>query len=246
MPNGITRREGLSNIAFRLTAVLLAIFLGAQCIWLMLAGLSRPGIDQLPTDATSAAAAAAAGRRYAATWAASIGAVRGDLWAESAFTYANLVIDGGAASASPNLAKTLALARASLDHALDNAPSQSGVWLLLAGLAMHYPSTWPAISPIQALKMSYYTGPSVQRLIPLRLRLAVHADQFGDFEMSQFVNRDLRLLLSQKQIAAISAAYVAASPDGKRFIEQTVSDVDPSLLATLRAGVWPSQVLPVK
>lgn len=245
-PNRATGPAGPSNIAFRLTALLLAMLLGAQCVWLLLAALSRPGIDQLPTDATSAAAAAATGRRDAATWAASIGAVRGDLWAESAFTYANLVVDGGAASASPNLAKTLALARVSLDHALDNAPSQAGVWLLLAALAMQYPSTWPAISPIEALKMSYYTGPSDQPLIPLRLRLAVHADQFSDFEMSQLVNRDLRLLLSQKQIAAISAAYVAASPDGKHFIEQTVSDVDPSLLATLRAGVRPSKALPVK
>ena len=242
MPNRITRLDGPSNIGSRLTALLFAILLGAQCIWLLLAELSRPGIDQLPIDATSAAAAA--GRRDAATWAAAMGAVRGDLWAESAFTYANLVVGDGAAGASPNLAGTLAHARASLDHALDYAPSRSGVWLLLAGLALRYPSTPPAISPIEALKMSYYTGPSDQRLIPLRLRLAVQADHFGDFEMSQFVSRDLRLLLSGKQIAAIAAAYGAASTDGKHFIEQAVSDVDPSLLATLRAGIAPSQALP--
>jgi hypothetical protein len=242
MPNRTTRLDGRSNIGFRLTALLFAILLGAQCIWLLLAELSRPGIDHLPTDATSAAAAA--GRRDAATWAASIGAVRGGLWAESAFTYANLVVEAGAASAGPNPAATLAHARASLDHALDNAPSQSGVWLLLAGLALRYPSTPPAISPVEALKMSYYTGPSDQRLIPLRLRLAVQADHFGDFEMSQFVSRDLRLLLGRKQIAAISTAYGAASSDGKHFIEQAVGDVDPSLLATIRAGVAPSGTLP--
>lgn len=243
IPNRITKSDGPPNIGFRLAALLVAVLLGTQCIWLLLAELSRPGIDQLPIDATTAAAAAAAGRRDAAIWAASIGAVRGDLWAESAFTYANFVTVGGAAGASPILSATLAHARASLDHALDNAPTQSGVWLLLAGLALRYPSTPPAISPIEALKMSYYTGPSDQRLTPLRLRLAVQADRFDDFEMSQFVSRDLRVLLSEKQTAVIAAAYGAASDDGKRFIEQAVSDVDPSLLATLRASVAPLRAL---
>ena len=36
-------------------------------------------------------AAAAAEQRDAASWAAAIGAIRGDLWAESAFTYADLL-----------------------------------------------------------------------------------------------------------------------------------------------------------
>ncbi len=70
----------------RAAALLAAVLLGLQCVWLTLAGIVSPGIDHLPTDIASAAASAQ--HRYAASWAASIGAFRGDLWAQSAFTYA--------------------------------------------------------------------------------------------------------------------------------------------------------------
>ena len=81
--------------------------------------------------------------------------------------------------------------------------------------------------------MSYYTGPSEQNLIPLRFSIAVLANKFNDVEMSQFIIRDLRLLLQQKQIAVIVNAYNAASPDGKHFIEQGVGDIDPAALTML-------------
>ena len=81
--------DGPPHIWFRLTALLFAILLGAQCLWLVLAELARPSINQLPTDMASAAAAAK--QRDAAFRAASIGAIRSDLWAEAAFTYADLL-----------------------------------------------------------------------------------------------------------------------------------------------------------
>ena len=220
-----------SYVAFRLTILLFAILLAAQSAWLLIAEYYRPAITELPTD--PAAAATAAGGRGAAALAASIGAIRGELWAESAFTYANLAVGASAGGTVPNLPRTLVRARADLDHALDDAPTQSDAWLFRAELALRYPAS--GIDGTQALKMSYYTGPSEERLIPLRLSMAVRANKFDDIEMSQLVSRDLRLLLARKQNAVIIQAYNAASADGKDFIEQSIGDLDPSLLNTLRA-----------
>ena len=68
------------QIFFRFATRLFAILLGALSIWLLLSELSRPGIERLPTDQVSAATAAK--QRSAAAFAASIGIIRGDLWAE--------------------------------------------------------------------------------------------------------------------------------------------------------------------
>ena len=78
-----------SHLRFRLITLLFAVLLSAQSIWLVAAELSRSDIDELPTNANSADAAAA--QRDAATRAAEIGVIRGDLWAQSAFTFASLV-----------------------------------------------------------------------------------------------------------------------------------------------------------
>ena len=42
--------DGSPRIVFRLTTLLFAVLLGAQCLWLVLAELARPSINQLPTD----------------------------------------------------------------------------------------------------------------------------------------------------------------------------------------------------
>lgn len=216
----------------RLTALLFAVLLGVQCVWLLLAQFGRPNINGLPTDA--AFAAAAAKHRDAASWAALIGAIRGDLWAESGFTYADLLWAEKGVSENADLTKTLARARVSLDHALDDGPHQSSAWLLLAGLALRFPSL--GLDATEPLKMSYYTGPSEQHFVPLRLRTAAHSEKFVDIEMREFVGRDIRLLLAWKQKSAIVEAYNAASPAGRSFIEQSIRDVDPSAVNSLRTG----------
>jgi hypothetical protein len=222
----------LRHLPFRLATLLFAVLLGAYSIWLQLAEFSRTGIDALPTDAKVAAAASK--ERDSALWAASVGAIRGDLWAESAFTYADLIFDQAAANTSPDVIATAAGARDSIDRALSDAPHRSSVWLLLAGVSLRVRSA--GVDPLEALKMSYYTGPSEQSLIPLRLRIATRADRFDDVQMRGFATRELRALLSGKQNSAIAEAYNIASPAGKLFIEQTVGEVDPALLKTLRAG----------
>jgi hypothetical protein len=92
--------------------------------------------------------------------------------------------------------------------------------------------------------MSYYTGPSEQNLIPLRLQIATRADRFDDVQIREFAARELRALLQGKQNSAIADAYNIASPAGKLFIEQTVADLDTSLVKTLRASSAATHSIP--
>jgi hypothetical protein len=202
------------------------MLLGVHCVWLLLAEFSRPGIDQLPTDVASAAAAR--NERISAGRAAMIGAIRGDLWAESAFTYADLMWGDGRGGTD------LEQARTSLNQALTHAPHQSSVWLLLAILASSF--QLPNIDVKEAVRMSYYTGPSELELMPLRLSVAVNSDALSDVELRDSISRELRLLFTHQQKAAIVAAYNAAPSVGRQFIEQTIREIDPSAAESLRSG----------
>lgn len=219
-----------SHFAFRLATLLFATLLCMQCVWLLAAEISRPGLVRLPTNAQ--AATAAAKQRNAATLAALIGAFRGDLWAETAFTDADLLLGENADAENADVTQKLARVRTNLQHALKNAPAQPGAWLFRAGLALHYPPL--GFDAPEALKMSYYTGPSEQDLIPARLRIAVRLNAFSDTELSVLVRRDLRLLITQKQYSAVNEAYNAASSSGKHFIEDVMGVLDPSALKSLR------------
>jgi hypothetical protein len=220
-----------SHTAFRLTILSFALLLGLQSVWL-LAELYQPGIYRLPTAAADAIDAQ--NERGDAALAATIGVIRGDLWAKFAYTYAYLLFGDRAEPANKDLTATLAQASVVLDHALDDAPHESGVWLLRAGLALRYPAL--RFNAPEALKMSYYTGSSEQDLMPLRLRIAAQLDSFRDVEIPPFVTRDLHILTAQNRKTAVIDAYKAGSPSGKRFIEQAVTDIDPSALSWLRAG----------
>jgi hypothetical protein len=192
---------------------------------------------------TNASAIAADRQLDWITLAALIGAIRGDLWAESAFSYADLLLANNEGTASANVTQKLARAAASLEHALNDAPAQPSAWLLRAELALRYPSL--GFNVTEALKMSYYTGPSEQNLLPQRLRIVASTDTFSDIEMRQFVSRDVRLLLARKQKSEVAQAYNTASSSGRRFIEQTVKDIDPSVAESLRTGGGaPKQSLP--
>lgn len=228
------------HIAFRLTLLLFAAVLSLQCIWLLLPQFLGTVPDRLPTDPASAAAAAQ--ERGAAARAASIGIFRGDLWAASAFTYADLLWKSVDFKAGPALAMqharanldALQRARASLDRAVIDAPHRAGAWLLLAALAWRYPAL--DSDSLEALKMSYYTGPSEPNLMPLRLLIAMRSDVFTDSEISELVERDLRFFLATNHKSVVADAYRAATPAGKEFIEHTVSKFDPSAVESLRAG----------
>lgn len=217
-----------AGVICRSAAGIVAVLLAVQSIWLVLVQSIQPGVDRLPTDPTLASRAAQ--DRTSAEHAASIGTLRGDLWAQAAFSYADLLWNPKAADAGHTA--ELARARAIVTRSLHQAPHDSEVWLLAAGLGLNYPSPQKP-NPIQALKMSYYTGPSDQWIRALRFRLTASSDFVGDVEMRQFVERDLRLLIEEKHKAEILQAYLAASPDGRQFMEQTVKDIDPSAAAWL-------------
>jgi hypothetical protein len=219
-----------SQTTFRLVTLVLAIVLGAQCIWLILAELSRPGITRLPTDPTGATIAAK--QRNDATWAAWIGAVRGDLWAESAYTYSDLLW----ATSGNDSEQTEALDRVQmrLDRALRYAPHQSSTWLLLAGLASRY--RWSKPDPTEALKMSYYTGPSELPLMPLRLLVTAQLNEIKDGELQLLARRDIRLLIAHQGQPAVMQAFQSATPAGRQFMEQAVKETDPTFAQSLHAG----------
>jgi hypothetical protein len=221
-----------SHFAFRLATAFFATLLGVQCVWLLLAELSRPGISRLPTDAASAAAAR--NERSNASWAARIGAIRGDLWAQSAFAYADLLWSGEREDAD------VAQAHSSVRHALGAAPHQSSVWLLLAALASRY--QLPGVDLKEAVRMSYYTGPSELELMPLRLWTAVRSDAFSDIELRDSISREVRLLFNHQQKSAIVAAYNAAPSVGKQFIEQTIREIDPAAAESLRGSAQMSSL----
>jgi hypothetical protein len=216
------------QIFFRFATQLFAILLGVLSIWLLLSELSRPGIERLPTDQVSAALAAK--QRSAAAIAASIGMIRGDLWAESAFTYSDLLWGD---SPGADLTQALQHAHVSAENALKVAPHQSAAWLFLAALTSHHPSQ--GSNPTEILRMAYYTGPSERDLMPFRLRLMARLDAFGDSELQQSASWDLRSLIARKQTTAVAEAYREASSAGKRFIEQTVADIDPSVVELIRS-----------
>ena len=217
-----------SQTTFRLVTLALAIILGAQCIWLLLAEFTRPDVNRLPTDPQSAALVAK--QRNDATWAAWIGAIRGDLWAESAFTYSDLLWPNSANEQTDALDQV----QVRLDRALRYAPHQSSTWLLLAGLASRY--HWSKLDPTEALKMSYYTGPSEPRLMPLRLLVTAQLDEIKDSELQLLARRDLRLLIAHQDKSAVAQAFQSATPAGRLLIEQAIKEIDPTFAQSLSAG----------
>ena len=209
----------------RVAMLVLTAVVGIYCIWVLSSELIRPGVISLPVDPQSAAIAAQ--KRARASWAAHVGIIRGDLWAESGYTFANLLWKSSSGEKEP--AQSVDLARARLDRAIRYAPTKAGVWLLLAGFAPDFREA------TEALRMAYFTGPSELSLMPIRTFVAAQMPTL-DADMQQLARRDLRYLLKSQQKSAIIQAWHAATPAGKRLMEQELGERDPSFLQTLRRG----------
>jgi hypothetical protein len=209
--------------------VLFAGTLAAAGAWTLTAELARPPRTGFPVNENYQGAAE---YRPQTERAAYLGMVRGDLWAESFFSFADSIFaqsgrDFGAIS-------TLNEALPAAERALAYAPYQSEVWLLLADMAEKYELPNPKSG--DALKMSYYTAPYKTSLTPLRLSVATRADTLSDLDLKQFVDRDLRMILAgQPELRpAIVAAYAKASEQGRHLIENVAQEVDISFLDSLR------------
>ena len=216
---------------FRAGVSLYGVLLGAASLWILLAEFSSPGIRGLPTSQGEAAVAAQ--HRGEALWAARAGVVRGDLWAEAAFTYANLEwLD----SAQP-LGEALDQARATATRAVSLKPGNSGVWLMLADLSSRY--RWQAPSPTESLKMSYYTGPHEDRLIPLRLMIAARLDLSADADLADLFRRELETAIMDRTALrpAVVAAYQQATPQAQHMIEEVATRADQAFSQSLRPEI---------
>ena len=208
-----------------------ALVLGAASLWILLSEFSSPGIRALPTSPGEAAVAAQ--HRGEALWAARAAVVRGDLWAKAAFTYANLEwLD----SAQP-LGEALDQAKASATRAVGLKPGNSGVWLMLADLSSRY--RWQTPSPTECLKMSYYTGPHEDRLIPLRLMIAVRLDLSADAVLADLFRRELETAIMDRTALrpAVVAAYQQATSQAQHLIEDVATHTDPAFSQTLRPEI---------
>jgi hypothetical protein len=212
-------------------AMIYAAVLGVAAVWMLTVELIRPTLPFFPEDvATARAAAAHRGAAGAAAW---IGLVRGDLWTDYAMTLAPDLSGKPTGDAAAASLQALEGTRSSAMRGAELAPYDARAWLLLAGVdsrGLDHKAAGP-------LKMSYYTAPDAVSLIPLRINIATRTDAITDPDLQILVGGEIRTIITHKPDLkpAIVYAYRNAGPDGRRFIEAEVGELDPDLIASLRA-----------
>jgi len=214
----------------RLGTAILAGILSMSSMWILSVEFIGPTLPFFPTDAATAEAVAA--HRNAAGVAARVGLIRGNLWTDYAMTLApNLA--GELRDKDRNSVAALDSTRSAAVRAVELAPHDARAWLLIAKVDSQSPNHNPA----GPLKMSYYTGPNELPLIPLRIDIATRSDAIMDPELQILVGGEIRTIITQRPDLKplIIAAYRSALPEGRRFIESQVGELDPDLLASIRA-----------
>jgi hypothetical protein len=217
----------------RVALALFGVLLSTQAAWILLAERYRLNDIRLPVDEKTATLAFAEQDKI--KQAASLALVRGDLWAESAFTYgAQLWINRAMELDASDRFNTEALK--ALTRALRYSPHRGDVWLMFAALADQ--CKWSGYQPGLLLKMSYYTAPNELALFPLRLNVSLHAKGvIEDAELQDMVRRDITVVLTRAPALrpALVAAYRSALPQGKVFAERVIAEIDPGYLGVVRA-----------
>jgi hypothetical protein len=217
---------------FRGAVLVFAFVLACQAAWLITVEFFRPSSSNFlasvhATDAT-------ADSRSAAALAASLGYIRGDLWAEYARTYSDILSGDGRTSVQS--AGLIERAREVTNRALGLVPYDAQIWLLLARIDARF--DWLNGKSSIALRMSYYTGANETALIASRASLAINSSEIGEPDFQRLVGHDIRIVATRKPelIPAILAAYRTASPVGRQFLETTLKEIDPNLFAKLRSN----------
>ena len=165
--------------------------------------------------------------------AISISTARGDLWTQ---TRSMFVAQGGEQSAVSDQQKSTFPSAMNAAAILRHSPSRGDVWLMLAAISKQYKSA--GYNTADLLKMSYYTAPNDLDLFPLRLSVALGTDDVVmNPELRDLIKRDLNLVLTRRPLLrpALTAAYQAASAEGKIFAEKTIYKLDPNYLGDARA-----------
>jgi hypothetical protein len=214
--------------------LILGVFLGLSGVWMLLPRLLSPNAIGLSFSRTEAEAAAA--HRSAAIFAAEIGAIRGDLWANAAFTGARFLWSERAQTLDQTNSEYLAQAKANAERALALAPINGAAWLFLAKLPANSPDAESRVGTL--LEMSYFTAPSAPELAPWRLERAATSSALTDKDIRAFVKSDLREILygPPEFRQAIVSAYRNAWPQNQPILESLLADLDPAMAQLLHAG----------
>jgi hypothetical protein len=153
--------------------------------------------------------------------AARLAVVRGDLWAACAE-------DASGESREP-------ARQAALADSVRWAPSRSMSWLRIA--AGKEESGRSDRRLVEALRMSFYTGPNELDVIAMRLSVSLRAGMLVDTDMERLVRHDVFTVLTHAPDLrpALIAAYRQASSQGRRFLEAAVEEIDPRFVPELRS-----------
>jgi hypothetical protein len=217
-------RDARIRFAFALAGLILT----AEAAWLLLA--ERRGSEVVESPFVNAHQAVSIDRQDNIQEVATVAMVRGDLWAESAFAGAVLLLKPPADPLGQE--KT----RGSLTRALRYAPYRSDVWLTFALLAETY--KWQGVDPKALLKMAYYTGPSEANLIPARVKAAFRLiGGTADPELQDMIKADLRIIFRRLPVLRpiLIDAYKSASVEGRSLEEGLIAELEPDYLKTLRS-----------
>jgi hypothetical protein len=224
----ILPRETRQTIWIRRSVIALSLILGVYSSWQLTIELLRPRVPYFLVEP----AHTNAGDVRAAAVAARIGLIRGDLWLDEALLASETSEPTGPGARS---LPVLNEAREAATRSVQWAPQDARGWLLLSwlsaqlGLGSH--------QVIEALKMSYYTGPNDSALIPLRMDLAVRSTAIADPDFQSLVAGELRSAMRELRLQqAILSSYRRASPEGKHFLEVSVGALDAAMVAKMRAG----------
>jgi len=219
---------------FRKALFVSAFVLSCGSAWILLPEICRfPSADfstgQRPAETITA-------QQTYAHLAALIGYVRGDLWAEYLLTYPSAYQLHEKSNLPTGVSPPNEKVREIAERALSFAPYDSRTWLALANFNSRF--DWLNKRASNDLRMSYYTGPNEIDLIPLRLALAVSFDDVSDEVFQEFVRHDIRLIVTRKpeQKYTIQEAYRYALPEGRTVIENTLREVDSTLLSKIKSN----------
>jgi hypothetical protein len=218
-------------VRLRCALFIFGIFLGLCGTWMLVPALLAPKSNGLPLDHILADAAST--RRPRAVLAAGIGAIRGDLWAEAAFTGAHFMWQDPATVLDETASSQLNRIRANAETALVWAPVNSAVWLLLATLPQNPSNRDSSVSTF--LEMSYFTALNDLSLGPLRIMRAATSSALANKDIQLFVKSDIRGILDREpdHQQDIIAAYRKALPQNQPIFETLVAEIDPAVATTL-------------
>jgi hypothetical protein len=211
----------------RVTLVALGLALIAQAIWVVSTEWSL-GTRLSSTADSSTAQSSEISRRVSMT------NTREDHLTPGGLTVTRSPADPVAAEEQQK--STLPAALSAFTRALHYSPLRGDIWLMLAATSKQYNRA--QYSTPALLKMSYYTAPSDLELLPLRLSVALGTDSaLREPELRDLIKRDVSLVVMTRPAfrPAVTAAYRSASAEGKVYLENLISELDPSYLDNMRA-----------